>query len=352
MPNSYLVIGGNGFLGRHVIDQIRKRQDGSTIAVFDITKPNEPEQDVEYHVGDLRKYDDVLKAMKGITAVIHTASPPHVNSSNPPRDLYFSINVDGTKNVIKACQEAHIHVLVVTSSGSVISTGEPMVNIDESAPYPPEAIDVYTESKRECEKVVLAADGIEGLRTCTIRPSAIFGPGDRQLIPGMLEVCQRGQHRFQIGNNTSLMDFTYVGNIAYAHVLAAEKLALDHHNSPVGGQAFNLTNGTPVPFWDFASKVWYEYGMHMPKSKKIILSYNASMIIAAISESIYNFKALFWDKSTLKEGMTRSRIKQAMSSRYFNIDKARTLLGYEPQVDLEEGIKLSIEYYKKHNPKK
>ncbi|CAO3588007.1 unnamed protein product [Absidia cylindrospora] len=287
--------------------------------------------------------------MTGITAVIHTASPPHVNSSNPPRDLYFSINVDGTKNVIKACQEAHVPVLVVTSSGSVISTGEPMVNVNEHTPYPPQAIDVYTESKIECEKVVLAANGIGGVQTCTIRPSAIFGPGDRQLIPGMIEVCQRGQHRFQIGNNTSLMDFTYVGNIAYAHVLAAEKLALSS-NSPVGGQAFNLTNGTPVPFWDFASKVWCEYGKDMPKSKKIILSYNASMVIAYISETIYDIKALFWDKSQLKEGMTRSRIKQAMSSRYFNIDKARTLLEYEPIIGLEEGIKIGVDYYKSHNP--
>ncbi|ORX51657.1 hypothetical protein DM01DRAFT_1337163 [Hesseltinella vesiculosa] len=350
MALSYLVIGGNGFLGRHVIDQIRQRKDGSTITVFDITKPAEPDTDVTYLVGDLRKYEDVLQAMTGITAVIHTASPPHVNSSNPPRDLYFSINVDGTKNVIKACQDAGVHVLVVTSSGSVISTGEPMVNVDESTPYPPEAIDVYTESKIECEKVVLAANGIKQVHTCTIRPSAIFGPGDRQLIPGMLEVCQRGQHRFQIGNNSSLMDFTYVGNIAFAHVLAAEKLAADP-NSPVGGQAFNLTNGTPVPFWDFASKVWFEYGMHMPKNKKIILSYNASMMIAAVSEFIYNVKALFWDKATLKEGMTRSRIKQAMSSRYFNIDKARTLLGYEPVVGLEEGIKLSIEHYKAQQSK-
>ncbi|KAI8063274.1 3-beta hydroxysteroid dehydrogenase/isomerase family-domain-containing protein [Gongronella butleri] len=349
MP-SYLVIGGNGFLGRHVIDQIRKREDGSTITVFDIAKPAECDANVTYLTGDLRKYEDVLQALEGITAVIHTASPPHVNSSNPPRDLYFSINVDGTKNVIRACQEAGVKVLVVTSSGSVISTGEPMVNVDESTPYPPTAIDVYTESKMECEKVVLASNGINGVQTCTIRPSAIFGPGDRQLIPGMLEVCQRGQHRFQIGDNTSLMDFTYVGNIAFAHVLAAEKLAADA-NSPVGGQAFNLTNGTPVPFWDFASKVWYEYGMHMPKNKKIILSYNASMVIAAISETIYNIKALFWDKDTLKEGMTRSRIKQAMSSRYFNIDKARTLLGYYPVVGLEEGIKLSIEHYKAHHAK-
>ncbi|CAO3676213.1 unnamed protein product [Rhizopus stolonifer] len=326
---SYLVIGGNGFLGQHVQEQIRLRKDGSTISVFDISQPRESQP------------------MSSITAVIHTASPPHVNSSNPPRDLYFSINVEGTLNVIKACQEREIKVLVVTSSGSVISNGEPMVNVDESAPYPDTAIDVYTESKTECEKEVLKANGVKGLLTCTIRPSAIFGPGDRQLIPGMLEVCQRGQHRFQIGNNQSLMDFTYVGNVAYAHVLAAEKLAVP--NSGAAGQAFNLTNGTPVPFWDFASRVWSNYGCYMPNSKKFVLSKGASSVIAAFSETIFSFKLLFWDKSQLKEGLSRARIKQAMSSRYFNITKAKTILGYEPQVGLDEGIKLSVDYYKEQN---
>lgn len=146
MP-SYLVIGGNGFLGQHVQDQILLRNDGSSIAVFDMAEPRDPKPGVKYYTGDLRKFDDVYNALEGITAVIHTASPPHVNTSNPPRDLYFSINVEGTLNVIKACQERGIKVLVVTSSGSVISNGEPMVNIDESTPYPPQSIDVYTESK-------------------------------------------------------------------------------------------------------------------------------------------------------------------------------------------------------------
>jgi sterol-4alpha-carboxylate 3-dehydrogenase (decarboxylating) len=147
MPEKYLVIGGNGFLGRHVVEEIRLRKDGSSIAVFDIIKPADAPADIKYFVGDLRKFDDVKAALEGITAVIHTASPPHVNSSNPPRDLYFSINVDGTKNVIAACKARGIKKLVVTSSGSVISTGEPMVNVDESTPYPAQAIDVYTESK-------------------------------------------------------------------------------------------------------------------------------------------------------------------------------------------------------------
>lgn len=207
---------------------------------------------------------------------------------------------------------------------------------------------MFASLKMECEKEVLKANGQGGLLTCTIRPSAIFGPGDRQLIPGMLEVCERGQHRFQIGNNQSLMDFTYVGNVAYAHVLAAEKLAIP--DSGAAGQAFNLTNGTPVPFWDFASRVWAEDGYYMPNNKKIVLSYNASLVIALISETIFSIKEMFWDRSQLKEGLSRARIKQAMSSRYFDISKARTILGYEPKVGLDEGIKISVAYYKAHHP--
>ena len=187
---------------------------------------------------------------------------------------------------------------------------------------------------------MLNANGVKGLLTCTLRPSAIFGPRDPLMIPGMIQICRNGQHRYQTGNNQSLMDFTYVGNIAYAHVLAAQKLATP--GSGAAGQAFNVTNGTPIPFWDFASRVWATYGYYMPNHKKIILSKQTSFTIASIQEKMYRFKLLFWDESQVKKSLSKARLKQAMASRYFNIGKARTLLGYEPQVSLDEGIKLSV----------
>ncbi|OZJ04468.1 hypothetical protein BZG36_02803 [Bifiguratus adelaidae] len=301
--------------------------------------------DVTYHIGDLRKYDDVFKALEGITAVIHTASPLASSTATAATEkLYWEVNVEGTRTVIRACQDRGISRLVVTSSGSVVSTGKPMINITEAQPYPNQAIDKYAESKMECEKLVLASNGERGLYTCTIRPSFIFGPGDRQMIPGLMEVCQRGQHRFQIGDNTALIDFTYVGNVAYAHVLAAERLVKGHEAC---GLAFNVTNGTPIPFWDFSSLVWLKAGYHVPKNKRWILSGSTPYIIAFFSESIYHLKAFFVDKSKLKEGITRARINHVMASRYFDLTRAKRILEYAPLVGIEDGIEISVKAYKK-----
>lgn len=113
------------------------------------------------------------------------------------------------------------------------------------------------------------------LSTCTLRPSAIFGPGDRTTIPGLYEVIQNGQTIFQLGDNCNLWDFTYVDNIAYAHVLAAENLltpADKLKNGSGAGEAFMITNGQPVYFWDFARAVWAGFGHINPRKLVIPMS--------------------------------------------------------------------------------
>ena len=110
------------------------------------------------------------------------------------------------------------------------------------------------------------------LATCAIRPSGLFGPGDRTLIPGFYDVIRRGQTHFQVGDNLNLWDFTYVDNAAYAHVLAAENLMTPVEklqNGSARGEAFFITNGQPVYFWDFARGCWAEFG-HV-SSRKFIL---------------------------------------------------------------------------------
>ncbi|CAO3702540.1 unnamed protein product [Rhizopus stolonifer] len=165
-------------------------------------------------------------------------------------------------------------------------------------------------SKIECEKEVLKANGIKGVLTCTLCPSAIFGlplpplPKDQLLIPGMINVSRTRRHRYQTGDNRPLVDFT--------------------------------------------SRVWAVYGSHIPN--KIVISHSVSYALVDISDWIYHLKLLFWDESQLKRGLSKAKLKQAMSSLYFNINKARTILGYESQVILEEGIQLSVAWYKEFYP--
>jgi sterol-4alpha-carboxylate 3-dehydrogenase (decarboxylating) len=106
------------------------------------------------------------------------------------------------------------------------------------------------------------------LHTCTLRPSGIFGPGDRTLIPGLYDVVRNGQTAFQVGDNSNLWDFTYVDNVAYAHILAAENLLTPEKDLESGsgaGETFLITNGEPVYFWDFARGVWAGFGHVNPK---------------------------------------------------------------------------------------
>lgn len=113
------------------------------------------------------------------------------------------------------------------------------------------------------------------LLTCVLRPSGIFGPGDRTVIPGMYDVIRNGQTAFQVGDNSNLWDFTYVDNVAYAHILAAENLMTPEKELKYGsavGEAFFITNGQPVYFWDFARGCWAAFGHINPRTIYIPMS--------------------------------------------------------------------------------
>lgn len=167
--------------------------------------------------------------------MIHTASPPH----GLGREVYEKVNVEGTKIVIEACKSAGVPKLVYTSSAGVIYSGkENLINADERIKYPKVALDAYNETKAKAEELVLEANGDE-LLTCALRPSGIFGPGDRQAISGFYSVVKNGQTKFQIGSNENLFDWTYVGNVAHAHLLAADKLDTTY---PVEGLHLPLPN--------------------------------------------------------------------------------------------------------------
>jgi sterol-4alpha-carboxylate 3-dehydrogenase (decarboxylating) len=142
------------------------------------------------------------------------------------------------------------------------------------------------------------------------------------VLSGFVSAYKGQRTHVQIGSNTNLFDWTYIDNLVHAHLLAADKLG---PTSGVAGEIFFITNGDPIPFWDFPHMLWACLAAAgvMPKA--------LGMLIASIAE----FVAWVTGKDPL---FTRFRVKFSCAKRWHNIDKARRVLGYQPLVSNEEGI--------------
>lgn len=285
------------------------------------------------------------------TCVIHTAAP-HANADDI---LLKRVIEDGTNNVISACHATGVQKLVYTSSSGVIFSGYDINCGDESFPYTTTPMGMYMVAKISAEKAVLAANGQHGLLTTVLRPSGIFGyvicdfwallmmrfhsPGDRQMITVTFRLFQEGKTHIQLGNNQNMADWTYVINVADAHVLAADKLSASPHSS-VAGEIFIITNDEPWPFWDFHNGVWDRldkyYPGHRVKRKPIIIPALFAMILGAISE----FVAWLTGRPT---NFTRWNCIFSCRARWHSIEKAKKMLGYRPKVNMNDGIDYLVE---------
>lgn len=337
---SVLLIGGAGFLGLHLIQQFYDVTPRPDIHIFDIRPLPEKlskqftfsTDEIKFHKGDLTSPEDIERAIKasGCNVVVHSASPVHGGAA----EIYHKVNVTGTKNIIDMCKKCNIKALVYTSSAGVIFNGQDVHNADESWPIPEVPMDAYNETKAIAEDMVLKAnDPANGFLTIALRPAGIFGPGDRQLVPGLRTVAKLGQSKFQIGDNNNLFDWTYAGNVADSHVLAAQKLLDPSTADKVSGETFFITNDTPAYFWALARTVWKADG-HVD-NKVIVLKRPLAIVAGYLSE--------WFSKMVGKEpGLTPFRVKIVCAYRYHNISKAKELLGYYPRVGIEEGIKKTL----------
>ncbi|KAI9314011.1 3-beta hydroxysteroid dehydrogenase/isomerase family-domain-containing protein [Zopfochytrium polystomum] len=332
---SYLLIGGGGFVGRHIIDQLLARNDGAKLTVFDLRKTFDDPR-VAFVVGDLTRPADLLAATRGVDVVFHAASP----HPGTPASIMFKVNVEGTKNVIDACVTNGVKKLVFTSSSGVIFNGQNLIGADETVPYCRVHMDAYNESKAKAEQLVLTAAGRGGLLTIALRPASIFGARDAQGGSTLVRTAKQGRTGVQIGTNEFLFDWTYVENVAHAHILAADKLTEDNGTN---GEAFIITNDNPVFFWDFTKRIWAEYGRK--DTLKFAMPRTLALLIAFIFETIAFILSPLVKISPV---FTVYRVRLITSHRYFNISKAKSVLGYKPIVSLDEGIRRTVKYYIDH----
>ncbi|KAJ6614884.1 3-beta hydroxysteroid dehydrogenase/isomerase family-domain-containing protein [Mycena sp. CBHHK59/15] len=336
----YLVLGGDVFVGRHVVERLKAR--GETVSVFDTSQKHD---DVSFYSGDICVPEQIAGAIQktGATCIIHTISPLSIRNRDN-LSIFHRVNVEGTRNVIAAAKAAGVRKLVYHSSSGVVFDGNDIVRGDESLPYAKGRLEAYTESRMLAEQLVLAANDKQGLRTVCIRPTGIFGPGDQETLVGAYDSWKRGMTHVQLGSNKNLCDKTYVGNVALALVLAADKLYDPSVSDEVVGGVFFINNNDPRFFWDFMRSLWAGFDdifPDHPKKKKAVVIPRAFALLLAY---LMNFVA--WIKGTREQTLTPYTVKFATASMYFNGAKAKRVLGYEPEVGVDEGIQKTMAWFK------
>ncbi|KND04082.1 sterol-4-alpha-carboxylate 3-dehydrogenase (decarboxylating) [Spizellomyces punctatus DAOM BR117] len=332
--NAYLVVGGGGFLGRRIVEMLLDQKD-SEVHVFDVRQTFSDPRVKSFITGDITKPSDVVAACKDKNVVIHTAAV--IENMRTP--VYWKVNVEGTRNVIDACVQSGVRKLVYTSSASVTYNGQDVRNGTEKDPYCKVHMDTYNETKAAAERLILEANGKGGLLTVSLRPAGIFGPADNNASKGLYEAAKKGNWKFMIGDNSSLFDWTYVDNVSYAHILAAENL---DQRPGVAGEAFYITNDTPVFFWDIPKFLYNELGYRntlrtrIPKSIGLVLGSLVDIVVAVLRPV-----------KKIDPTFNKFRVQVITNNRYLDISKAKNVLGYKPIVSLEEGLKRTAKYWKK-----
>lgn len=318
-----LVIGGAGMLGRALTTLLRQR--GHHVSSFDVQPCSEP--GVESLVGDVRDLDALQAACAGKDAVIHTAVM--VNQLPGKQALMYEINVGGVLNTLAACQAHGVPRLIYTSSVDVVFDGTPIRDGDESLPYPKTHLDYYGETKMLAEQQVIAANGVSGVTTCSLRSAGLYGAGDKHRFPNIIPVVIKSGRLTRIGDGHAKFNHLYVENMAYALTLAAEHLT---PTSPSAGQCYFITDYAPGNFFAFFEP--YLKALHIPY-KIAHLPESAAMLIARTGEAAYALSG----KAPL---LTRYAVAATARDFWFNSQKAARDLGYAPLVSESDAFERTL----------
>ncbi|MCK5820835.1 MAG: NAD-dependent epimerase/dehydratase family protein [Bacteroidales bacterium] len=316
-----LVTGGGGFVGLALVKKLVSL--GFDVSSF--SRQEYPELQalgVRIFRGDLANHDAVNEAIMNQEIVFHVAAKAGFWGSYKD---YHETNVLGTQNVTEACQKFKIRSLIYTSSASVIFAGHSIENGNTDLPYPEKALSHYTKTKALAEQIVLKANS-EQLRTICLRPHIIWGPGDRHIIPRLLQRAKADRLRI-IGKGTNRIDTIFIDNLIDAHINALESL---DSKSSCRGKIYFVSNDDPVLMWEFINKILERAGMDKIQKK---IPTRLALFIASIS-SAYHL-AFIPDKEPL---LTPFLIKELSQSHWFDISNTKKDLGYAPRITNEEGL--------------
>ena len=327
-----LVTGGGGFLGQAVCRRLVER--GYTVTSYNRgLYPALAALGVRQVQGDLSNFDLLSDASQGCEAIFHIGAKAGAWGGFQE---YFDANVRGTRNVLAACAMNGIRTLVYTSTPSVTHRAtQPVVGGNEKSAPPADGFKAwYPSTKRVAEEAVLEANG-PALATVALRPRLIWGPGDNQLLPRLVERAGKGRLRF-VGDGQNKIDTTYIDNAAQAHLDAFDAL----HGKPdarCAGRAYFISNGEPKAVREVINALLRAVGA--PPAEKT-LPFRAAYTIGALLEAVWLLLRLKGEPP-----MTRFLAEQLSTTHFYDISAARRDFGYQPKVSVIEGLKRLGEWW-------
>lgn len=316
-----LVTGATGFTGGHLARTLCGRGYRVRTLVRDVQRAHDLEaHGIEIAPGDLTNAADVQAAAVGCSVIYHIAAL--YRSARHGDQVYHDVNVGGTRHVLDAADRCGVQRVVHCSTVGVHGDIQ-HVPADETAPFAPG--DIYQETKLEGELLATQAFQ-EGLGGCVFRPVGIYGPGDLRFLK-LFKTIHTGRFRM-FGSGAVLYHLTFIDDLVDGIIRCGEVPAAQ-------GQTYILAGPRYTSISELADRVAEAVGRSRPKGR---LPMWPLKIAATLCETAC--KPL-----GIEPPIHHRRLDFFVKDRAFNSEKARRELGYEPAVDLPEGLKRTADWY-------
>jgi UDP-N-acetylglucosamine/UDP-N-acetyl-alpha-D-glucosaminouronate 4-epimerase len=301
-----LVTGGAGFIGSNLVRALLERGDDVRVLDNFSTGLRENlaglEDEVEMVEGELRSYERVHNAVRGVEVVFHQGALPSVPRSVQDPLTTNAVNVEGTLNVLLAARDEGIRRVVFASSSSVYGNTPTLPQHEEAPPTP---IAPYGVAKLAAERYCSTFSRVYSIETVALRYFNVFGPRQNPLsqyaavVVKFIHLVAAGEPLPIEGDGETSRDFTYVANVVDANLIAAERPG-------VGGSIVNVATGRQASVNDLADAIGAALGREVRK-----------------------------EYLPERAGDVRDS--------WADVTEAERLLGWTPRIGLEDGLRLTIE---------